>query len=200
MYLGRFNTQKEAKEYIRTCMENYPLGIVDKSFFLWIIEYHQEKERKIGCGIKNIELTLDGYGKKLINLIRTDDSRDTMSWVTCATGKTSDPLIPAMREAIDSQIASFRQMSIDRQTYACAYCKRVDTLHIDHVLPFKKLQVGFIRNKKTPTSFLKCPRTQRPVLKESDFKKEWRQFHLEHATLQVLCQTCNLSKGSSESR
>ena len=52
-----------------------------------MIDYHPDKERKIGCGIKDVEITLDCYGKKLINLIRMDDSRDTISWITCATGK-----------------------------------------------------------------------------------------------------------------
>ena len=31
MYLDKFNTQKEAKEYIRTIMDKQSLGIVEKS-------------------------------------------------------------------------------------------------------------------------------------------------------------------------
>jgi len=196
MYLDKFKTQKEAKEYIRNMMDKQPLGIVEKSFFIWLIDYHPDKERKIGCGIKNIEISLDFYGKKLINIIRMDNTRDTISWITCATGKTTDNLIPSMREAIDPQIDYFRKMSINNKTYFCKYCKGIEKLHIDHIIPFKDLQNDFIRNKKIPTSFLKCPNTLRPILKESEFKKEWISYHFEKARLQVLCQTCNLSKGS----
>ena len=103
-----------------------------------------------------------------------------------------------MREAIDPQIYHFRKISINNNTYFCKYCKTIEKLHIDHILPFKDIQTSFIQNKEVPSSFLKCPNTLRPIIKEGVFKEEWKKYHLEQAKLQVLCQSCNLSKGSKQ--
>ena len=206
-----FSSLKKIKDYTRNKLKeiynNSDREIVyieknDSSFlFLYkILEKHKWKEEKIGCGIKRFYIKRNFLNKKglEINLERIDGSKIDFSWIKCVTGKFTNikqDLITAMREAINEQTRRFRS----NNKLICQLCKCISgNFHVDHDSPsFKILSDNFlIKNPKHPKSFCEDKDIHWKKFLEEDeqFKQKWQEYHKKNATLQILCQQCNLRK------
>jgi 5-methylcytosine-specific restriction endonuclease McrA len=101
----------------------------------------------------------------------------------------------AMREAVQPDIKAFR----DEAPRICADCEVVDQLCVDHIYAFRYLKDEFLLQTKipAPTQFTSCTQTHMTKFRDEDvqFATEWREYHKQRATLQILCRTCNNKKG-----
>jgi 5-methylcytosine-specific restriction endonuclease McrA len=152
------------------------------------------------CNIKIVKDTLNTTGLKIL-IINTDTSETDISWKCAITGKPKtdkNTLMSAMRSSVDEQIFHFRKRSNSK----CVLCSDVNKLHVDHIIHFDEIVFNFMniikgRNIKIPNSFGETnDNTHRKCFLEIDdnFRNEWVEYHNENASLQILCQTCNLTK------
>lgn len=105
-------------------------------------------------------------------IIHTDRGVDDISYCACITGKHIDKSTVPYREAIVPQILQFKQDSLLK----CCNCSTLQSpFHVDHIYPFRDLLKDF----------------KKSGLESID---DWILYHKKYATLQILCQSCNLKK------
>ena len=99
----------------------------------------------------------------------------------------------AMRNAIKDQIRSYRK-DAERK---CAECGASHNLTVDHMdIPFSVLCDDFIGiNPKIKTSIRSNSDGGGWFICDKDMLDAWREAHAARATLQILCLSCNSSKG-----
>lgn len=201
-----FKTQKQAVTYCKALMQKHGFGDYRKGselygLFLNLLDNHHEKLEKVGCGIDYFSFIPNAINKKAfaVDIVRTDGSVIDFSWRKCAMNKTEmshkDHMNLAMRDCIHHQILLFREISESK----CKLCGAKDRqTHVDHVKPFKIIKDEFIKEHGLVNSFEPNPITNAPSFKKEDkeYSKKWSKYHQENATLQILCDKCNLSKGA----
>ena len=109
--------------------------------------------------------------------------------------------IPELMKGLGQGIKEFKDAS------DLSYCRKCNcslinkTIHIDHhEIQFVKLVEDFLEiNKKTiiiPSDYDKKQITFERIFKEEDswIGKLFEPYHLQNATLRVLCETCNLTR------
>ena len=152
------------------------------------------------CNIKIVKDTWNTSGLKIL-IINTDESEIDISWKIAITGKhKSDKteLMSAMRSSVDEQIFQFRKQS----NCKCVLCPNTNKLQVDHIINFDEIVFNFIniiksKNIVIPNKFEETnDNTHRRCFLDIDnnFKNEWIMYHYENASLQMLCQMCNLTK------
>jgi 5-methylcytosine-specific restriction endonuclease McrA len=158
------------------------------------------------CKIKIIRDTLNINALKII-IINTDESENDISWKCCITGQTKGnkhELMSAMRSSIDEQIFQFRKDNEKK----CVLCPNTDKLHVDHIIHFDEIVLNFITIMKSenitiPSTFGDTnDDTHRKCFLEIDnnFKNRWIDYHYTHATLRILCQSCNLTRNKTKTK
>jgi hypothetical protein len=185
-----------------------------------IIKCHRYYENKKGCGIKSFFITFNNLNKcKELNIRRIDDSEIDISYIVCAEDsiidknklkvhKSSFKLYDAMRQSIKDQIIQFRNNNRGEKE-VCAICginnqgfpNNYIEFQVDHKQPsFKYLRDNFINNKNNdginaPVDFDENE-FNIPIFREIDneYMNEWKNYHLQNATYQILCKLCNLRK------
>jgi len=195
MYLSRFKTQKEAKEYVRELYATTQMGRITDPEFERILSFHPNYEKKVGCGIDHLEMSFNEYRQKVVYICRVDQTVDTFSWVACITRPSPEKLYKyslnsALRQAIQDQISEFRHTH--EWTCPCGY--QGENFHVDHINQFKQLADEFLKKHEPPKQFGKCLLTQNSILEDIPFRKAWQQYHRENAHLRILCKTCNLTR------
>lgn len=110
----------------------------------------------------------------------------------------------AMRSAINPSIQRYRNSVYDKQKYhPCACCKKSldrSKSEVDHKgASFRDIKKTFLllTSRATPTNFVddKVLRCKVFVDNACLFVREWIAYHNERASLQILCGSCNRSKG-----
>ena len=207
-----FKTQSECEKYTRSILTE--LGLTDsiklknEEYFIFLIllckrhPYHLDKlKNMVDLMINKSALNKKGLELNIINL---DKTTTEISWHICIKGicKTSKSLFnSALRQRISYQIKEFKDAS------DLSYCRKCNcslinkTIHIDHhEIQFVKLVEDFLEiNKKTiiiPSDYDKKQITFERIFKEEDswIGKLFEQYHLQYATLRVLCESCNLTR------
>lgn len=100
------------------------------------------------------------------------------SWNKCILDRKETDhhkLRTIMRSAIVPDILSFK-----RDAICCNECGNVEYLHADHVEPFRDLANNFILENG-------CDATE-------EWINEWKKYHKQNASLQILCASCNYKK------
>jgi len=188
MYLGKFKTQVLAKEYVRELLHKTPYGITINPEFRNIIEYHPNKEEKIGSGIANIIIDIDLHDNKLICIERTDGTIATIGWNACIKRPSIEQqskynLNQALRSAIQPQIDNFRSNNVP----VCALCSTRGYCEVDHIYMFKDL----IKDFTTTSNPILVKDYTQWTLFDNDYKNEWIEHHAKYATLRMLCKKCH---------
>ena len=158
------------------------------------------------CNIKIVKDVWNTSGLKIL-IINTDESEIDISWKVAITGKhKSDKteLMSAIRSSVDEQIFQFRKKSNGK----CVLCPNTNKLHVDHIIHFDEITFKFInimrsKNIEIPNNFGETDdNTHRRCFLEAndDFKNDWINYHYENASLQMLCQTCNLTKTKTKTK
>lgn len=154
-------------------------------------DFQDFKIRQNPVNVKGLEL----------HVVRSGMETEDISWHICISGKergVQQDLNSAMRSAISDQITLFKQTS-DCST--CTLCRTsIDrqTCHVDHVRTFKDLATEFLKGcpLEAPTSFVQ-EGTFLFFKQGGEFEEAWKAYHQQHATLRILCPTCNLCRKKS---
>jgi 5-methylcytosine-specific restriction endonuclease McrA len=201
-----FSSQKEAREYTRTILDEIGRAVPITSshpkfqFFDDLLNNHSDRPRKVGCGLQSFGIqrnARDGRYHETF-LLRIDGTKESFSWKDCA-GKTyltaDQKRTKAYRHAIEPQIEFIRESNPSR----CAVCNKSEKCSVDHKDPtFYMLMKAFEAHTTLPfpTSFDKDENTHCEVFMRSDreFESAWTTYHANHAILQLLCDPCHKQK------
>lgn len=98
----------------------------------------------------------------------------------------------ALRFAVKSDMDDFRSACIPAE---CAVCGAIDDLTTDHVTPpFVAIAREFL--KIHPVIELRTVQGCGDLIASPDIEAEWIAFHAARAVYQLLCRSCNSSKGA----
>ena len=169
---------------------------IEFDFFTELFKRHYNYKEKSKAGIKAFRVDQIQKGD-CIFIIRNDNTEDDISWLSCISGKSYtnlDDLIPLLRDAINDQMITYR----DSALRACIACHDTKFMSVDHIVPFSKLVNDFLLIE------VKVPSTFDDVLgqgykfkpEDSKFVEAWIAYHKKEATYQILCRSCNSSKGA----
>ena len=113
----------------------------------------------------------------------------------------------AMRSSIDSQIKEFRR---EHNNDSCQICGNIERLDVDHNdtknSAFDELVLNFInenKDVKIPDKFGELnDNTHRRTFLDQDvvFKDNWLKYHKKHASLRMLCHTCNICRAKTKNK
>lgn len=208
-----FKTTEELMFYTKKCI--IKIGICESlkeyntelfKFFKSLFQRHPDAIKKEVHKIYDIKIKL--FPKVNINkskleladyqfiIIKENCLPDTISWVKCVRQEKPHilkTLWRVMRVSINQQIHEFRMKN---QNIRCQNCDTNTELSVDHIIKFTKLMNDFLLiNPDHPIEFSKNNISQ-DIFKIEDFLYEnlWKDYHKKHATLQILCITCNKNK------
>ena len=97
----------------------------------------------------------------------------------------------AMRKVIQPDLKAFRDVVATQ----CEQCGTTDDLTTDHVLPFDYLAQSFLNKYGWPKIKDGKP-GEGKVLADPQVIEQWVAFHTTNALYQILCRSCNSSKGT----
>lgn len=207
-----FLTQTECEKYTRSILTE--LGITDSvkikneeyfNFLILLCKRHPRHLDKLNK-IVDFQIYQDVLNKRglALNIVNNDNTYTEISWKKCVTGTGKSPKTlfnSALRQCISYQIKEFRDASDLSYCRECNCLLDDKTLHIDHhEIQFIKLVEDFLEiNKETiiiPIEYNKKNITFETLFKEKDMwiGKLFEPYHLQNATLRVLCETCNLTR------
>ena len=207
----KYKTKKAAYICIKEIVKSSPVNIEiyeNSAHFEQIhniLKLHKQYEFKRGCGIKcfQVKEIMNVYNNPELqtHLKRTDDSTDVFTYSHILD--ETDTLGNLMRNMICSETKAFKQNSkkTHNNILGCAMCKN-DTLpyekyHTDHIKPFDHIKKEFLSRNAAPMKFARNDESV-PILMECDkqFGEDWIKYHTEQAHYQILCVSCNCSKGN----
>jgi hypothetical protein len=207
-----FKTQTECENYTRSILTE--LGITDsvkfknKEYFNFLFllckrhPHYFEKSNKL----VDFQIYQDALNKRglALNIVNNDNTYTEISWRICVSGKGKSQKTlfnSALRQCISYQIKEFRDASDLSYCRECNCLLYDKTLHIDHhEIQFIKLVEDFLDLNKEiitmPIEYDKKDITFETLFKDEDMwiGKLFEPYHLQNATLRVLCETCNLTR------
>jgi len=213
-----FKTQKECENYTRQILTE--MGITDSVklknndnfiFLCLLCKRHPHYNEKFPKFV-DFQVNRDGLNKKgfALNILNNDGTVTEISWRICVSGKdkTDKTLFnSALRHCISYQIIDFKYTSDLSYCRECNCCLNDKVIHIDHhEKQFKQLVEEFLElNRDTiiiPTEYNKKEITFETLFTNEDrwIGKLFEKYHLENATLRVLCETCNLTREKYKSK
>lgn len=182
----------------------------DFELFLDVVKRHSRRGWYLGRGVRAFHCTQNNS----LQVERSDGTVLDISYAQCIHQRAVDKLTAAMRTAITFQIKQFKEAHFESGVSHCenSTCPTPDTplthatCHVDHDIEFAKLKSDFLSSqlkKNIPKSFTTNKsnglyRHNAIMFKENTeshrkFSEEWKAYHHEHARLQLVCSTCNLS-------
>jgi hypothetical protein len=214
-----YKTQKEFEKYVKKIIYN-DIGICNdvkntyqEKYYLLIkiLERHPNFNSKTE-NMCNIKIVCDTLNKKALKIliIKNDGSNIDISWRCAITGKPKSKkfdLMSAMRSSLDSQIYQFR---IEHNNDCCELCGNTTQLDVDHDdtknSAFDELVFNFLKKNndiEIPDKFEEVnDNTHRRKFLEKNnvFKDKWIEYHNKHASLRMLCHTCNISRPKTKNK
>ena len=207
-----YKTQGEFEKYVKKIIyddigycndikNTYP----DKyQILIKILERHPEFDSKT-ANMCNLKLVYDTLNKRALKiLIIKKDAEIDISWKCAITGKhksKKQELMSAMRSTIDKQIYQFKEKN---RNSCCEICGNNERLQVDHNdsknSAFDELVYNFVNENKDikiPDEFgeLNDDTHRRCFLeKDNTFRDKWIEYHLHHASLRMLCRSCNINR------
>jgi len=138
--------------------------------------------------------------KRYVQVQYPDGSWDGISWRNCIEGvKHKTELHKVLRTEIEPDIADFRcavDIRVCPNPNGNPRCNGADHLQVDHVgRSFYAIASEFIALFE-PIETAKGPPGGVDTIKDRDVAAKWIEFHASHAVYQILCRSCNASKGN----
>jgi 5-methylcytosine-specific restriction endonuclease McrA len=210
----QYKSKAEFTQYIRNLIYNV-IGISDNvkeshpshyNILIELLKRHPRFESKTQdmCNLRIFpnKLQKNALG---INIINKDGSETDISWRQAIDAKPPPDrkkLFSAMRHSVKPQTDEFKR----ENKPICKSCSKTENMHVDHIKHFEELAFNFIKimkskNYNIPNEFgdVDDDTNRKCFLKKDEsFETEWINFHREHATLQLLCAKCNLSRAKSK--
>ena len=197
-------TQKQLKCEVRKTIDE--IGVCNSikkyhpekwDFFRALFERHSSYPEKFN-GLTDIKINYNPVFKNQLEtlIVKQNGEEDDVSVLkNCITGKPKDNLTIAMRNAILPQIFKFRNTNVK----VCKLCKSTKNIQVDHHEPqFTDIKTNFIENiwkEKLPNKFKPNDSHSKVFIKDdSNFNKEWFDYHEQNALLRILCKKCNSTR------
>lgn len=207
-----YMTQKAAREAIQHLLRNRPkytpLNGQDDQFFRDLINRHPEAAKKIGVGIKQIEIRSNGKHPGL-SIIRIDGTSTDLSYQRCIRSTPASPqseIHAAFRKVIKPDLLEFRRDYFDRTANpVCAITGAPITnshlTHVDHKEPtFEQLADAFIANWPHPIMTAADDGEAGRHLIDPDVEEAWRIYHSAHAELRLTTASANLTRSKDNDK
>ena len=201
-----FKTKKALENHVRSFLSNIGCGSIipgtaNYKFIHDVLNNHPKMEEKVGDGISKFEIQFNPINKKSFEILihRLDGSITNFSWVKCCTFlvcSNEQRLTRAMRYVIRDQIFNFRSGQILKCNICLVNSKNTE-YHVDHIHPFSIIKNEFLNKTKHPTPIYFIDDEFHMSTfddKDKEFMLDWRRYHEERSTFQILCAPCNLSK------
>lgn len=204
-----FRSQYACEVYTRQLIEK--IGYTDSvqrtseesmAYFKSLCERHPHSSSKmrdcVDFRIGKDPFTQRGYG---LSVIHADGSVKPISWRMCVTGKgksTSTLFNASLRHSVSDQIWAFKQR-VDVSSCVLCGCSLVcQPYHVDHDNPtFMALVQDFVvkNNVCIPSTYGKTC-AYAPMFKPEDawIGDLFAKHHETHATLRIVCVSCNLTR------
>lgn len=200
----KFKTKKSVYQYTKKLLEGIPFGEkIDESHKNYKFIHDLVKFKNLARFNQELDyyVLYIMYSKSVKNLraVFKNKFEKNVSWVDCTkqVNTVHDKLGEAMRAAIASQIHSF---SNSCENSVCVECSSEENICVDHkTTSFIDLKNTFINNLKVsvPTEFYRNKFSIHEFLPDSDFSYDWQEYHHDNADFQLLCRSCNSSKGKN---
>lgn len=200
-----YKTKDATKKAIQQKIKDLDLIVInqehkDFKFFSDLLELHENRHIKIGCGIKQFHIRRNrmSYNERTLFVERIDGTEDTWSYKACLSIKQND-LTAALRSSI-GQFTTMYKMSLPK--LCCCYCNTYSgSFHVDHkTIPFSKIKDDFLKSVKLtiPNTFQKDSIFFNVMFLDShrEFMDAWIAYHNSRADYQILCATCNQEKSN----
>lgn len=198
-------SKRDAEQACRDVLYHYQAGnTVDdaehQEFLLDLLDLHQDAVTKIGVGIAHFEVRLNEYRKPGFYIIRSDGSETDFSFMRCLTPATHrQRVLAAFRRAVADQVLEFKNSMLAKGPAVCAVTGTLiadGDIHVDHHDPeFKDLAHSYALAHDGWDAFpvLKGDGMTGSALASSEQRREWSEYHREHAHLQITSRIANLS-------
>lgn len=153
--------------------------------------------KHITGAIRRVNPTYPNSDPRHVRVIK-DGVEEAQSWVNSIRGKKPNAhLQQALRIAINPCTKAFKETVKDQN---CAHCGSDDYLQVDHVdPPFQAILEAFIEHKDGRIELKNEVNGIGWEMADMDVEAEWVAFHASRAKYQILCRSCNASKGATKS-
>lgn len=208
-----FETQISLKEYVQNILHSYSdgqeLSNAHYSFMLELLSYHPDNYIKVGVGIKSMFVKQNPLYRntRCFWLIRLDNSITDFSYLECLKGTGQEKkFINCCRVAIEPYTKDFKKNffnNLEGSAYFCPYTNEQLYFigsHVHHKQPntFEQLVKDFINENNVDISQVKInsgamDNKFQDTFIEKEFEQLWIDYHNNHAELQIVSKTANLT-------
>nr|WP_231615209.1 DCL family protein [Pseudoalteromonas sp. SWYJ118] len=204
----QFRTKKAATDEIRRRINAYETSEVlkkeDQLFFEELFKLHDGHDKKVGLGIKHIQVERDFNNNRCLYIHRVDGTKIDISWVHCVRPATIKSIVSmAFRRAVKETIKDFKVKAISKGS-CCPILKiplNLKNSHVSYVKPsFDELLSEFLTltNNTYESVELENPlsgdKDQRGKLKNLNIKISWIKYHRSNSNLELWSAGANLRK------
>lgn len=204
----QFRTKKSATEEARRRINNYEandrLNAEDEMFFTSLFTLHSEFAEKKGVGINHIKVQRDFHNNRCLYICRTDGSEIDCSWVHCIQPAPQKTVVSmAFRRAVKQIIIAYKTAQIDN-VVVCPILKtklNFYNSHVSYLNPsFENMLNNFLNDREIDITSVALvnpkpdDEDQRGKVSDQNLVEEWRSYHQDNATLQLLSAEANLRK------
>ena len=220
-----FASNTELIEYVKNILHKYNLNefidIEDRTFLSCLLQRHPEYVSKVGSGIEEMFIKLDGRWKKTrcFHILRTDKSQTDFSYLKCISNNISGQPLKmfkdAARTAVKNQVLTYlinhNRKTIDSNgTVVCEKTRQripKEVATVDHTPPktFDKIVSDFIQIKNINLFVIEYDglgdNQYHKQFKSQSLSDEFSAYHKITAKLRVISKAENLSqkkKGHNE--
>lgn len=196
--------KKVAESLVRVIVASTPDGVVSGDFGRFmaaLLLRHPCASEKAGPGISFITLgKVPGHKSRGFTVHRTDGTSTDFSWRECIYPTPQERIIrDAMREAVDSQVKSFKQSRQDRASglLRCEVTNALvtwDDSEVDHHDPsFLALAGKYASSRGGYQAILLTPSADQQIGRSLLYPDSsmWPRYHQDHARLRVLSRAAH---------
>ncbi|ESP90526.1 DCL family protein [Pseudoalteromonas luteoviolacea] len=204
----QFRTKKRAIEEARLRINKYQggerLSVEDELFFASLFTLHSEFEEKKGVGIDHIKVQRDFHNNRCLYIHRVDGTEIDCSWVHCIQPASRKTVISmAFRRAVKKLIMAYKKAQLEEVDMCpiLGVTLTYDNSHVSYLTPsFENLLNNFLSERQIDIESVALTNPspddtdQRGQVAEPSLVEEWRNYHQNNATLQLLSAKANLRR------
>lgn len=210
-----YASKAQATDAVRAVRAKYRCGEnvsdpEDVCFLYDLLCLHPSAAQKIGSGVHSFQVERNGptignpQGTVGFWVTRIDGTRTDFSFLVCLTPHTHEHKVrSALRSEVREEIAAFKSwfFSSCGEQVPCALTGEIvtwGTCHVDHDPSFDSLIKNWMRAENLTWDLLRVrPQTDGEIvhrLQDQPAIESWVLYHRQHARLQIVSISANLSK------
>jgi DNA-binding transcriptional regulator YdaS (Cro superfamily) len=195
-------TKKSRKDRVRQIIDSYEFDVpfsqehvdeLSKLTGVCLTEVQRKFNEQYPSDPRHLRVRYCGIDAANDDPMVDDEGLTPFSWnKAISPPKALTEAKKVMRDAIKSDLKEFRE-AVDP---ACEACGATEDLCADHLYPFDAIVDEFIEQHGMP-ELKDGPPGAGKVIADEAWHDAWVLFHTERAVYQLLCRSCNASKGVS---